>query len=108
MPAGGEEAARRFYGDLLGLSEIEKPKNLRARGGVWFITGTLPLHLGVDPHFHPASKAHVAFRVRGLAGLRERLIAAGCIVLEDEPLPGFTRYYVADPFGNRTELIEPA
>lgn len=106
MLAGGEEAARRFYGELLGLTEIEKPANLRSRGGVWFTTGSIALHLGVDPAFRPATKAHVAFRVTGLRELRERLAAAGYPSAEDEPLPGYARCYVADPFGNRTELLE--
>jgi catechol 2,3-dioxygenase-like lactoylglutathione lyase family enzyme len=108
IPAGGEEQARRFYGALLGLQEIEKPANLRKRGGVWFMTGNLQLHLGVDQAFRPAEKAHVAFRVTGLAGTRGRLEAAGYTVTEDEPLPGFDRFYVLDPFGNRMELLEPA
>ena len=108
IPAGGEEQARRFYGALLGLEEIEKPANLRKRGGVWFMTGNLQLHLGVDPAFRPAEKAHVAFRVTGLAGRRGRLEAAGYTVTEDEPLPGFDRFYVQDPFGNRMDLLEPA
>ncbi len=107
MPAGGEELARWFYGGLLGLAEVAKPENLRGRGGVWFATGNIALHLGVDPAFRPATKAHVAFGVAGLAALRERLVAAGCAVADDEPLPGVARFFVADPFGNRVELLEP-
>jgi catechol 2,3-dioxygenase-like lactoylglutathione lyase family enzyme len=108
MPAGGEPAARRFYGELLGLVEIEKPEHLRVRGGVWFDTGSIPLHIGVEAEFRPALKAHVAYQVRGLPALRERLAAAGLAIVEDEPLPGYDRCYVADPFGNRVELLEPA
>jgi catechol 2,3-dioxygenase-like lactoylglutathione lyase family enzyme len=108
IPAGGEEQARRFYGELLGFEEIEKPPNLRPRGGVWFRTGNLELHLGVDPAFRPATKAHVAFQVTNLARLRERLIAANYTIAIDEPLAGYDRFYVNDPFGNRMELLEPA
>ena len=108
IPAGGEDAARRFYGEILGLVEIEKPANLRKRGGVWFKTGSLELHLGVDAAFRPAKKAHVAFQVAGLAAIRERLTANGYATVEDEPLAGYNRFYVDDPFGNRTELLEPA
>jgi catechol 2,3-dioxygenase-like lactoylglutathione lyase family enzyme len=107
MPAGGEERARRFFGGLLGLAELPKPANLRGRGGVWFATGNLELHLGVDADFRPARKAHVALQVADLAGLRERLGAAGHPTTEDEPLPDHDRCYVADPFGNRLELLEP-
>lgn len=107
IPAGGEDAARRFYGDLLGLGEIEKPENLRARGGVWFETGNLQLHLGVDPRFKPAAKAHVAFEVDDIEGMHERCVAACMAVRHDEPLPGYERFYVDDPFGNRTEVLQP-
>jgi catechol 2,3-dioxygenase-like lactoylglutathione lyase family enzyme len=108
IPAGGEDAARRFYADVLGLTEIEKPENLRARGGVWFGTGTLQLHLGVDPAFTPATKAHVAFQVSDIAAVRDRCEAAGHATRDDEPLPGYRRFYVDDPFGNRVELLQPA
>jgi catechol 2,3-dioxygenase-like lactoylglutathione lyase family enzyme len=74
MPAGGEDRARRFYGGLLGLDELEKPANLRKRGGAWFATGNLQLHLGVDPDLRPARKGHVAFQVGGLSELRGRLL----------------------------------
>lgn len=107
MPAGGEDAARAFYANLLRLLEIEKPANLRSRGGIWFQTGNLELHLEVDQDFRPARKAHVAFQVKGLDAYRSRLQQAGCVITEDQPLEGFARFYVADPFGNRLELLEP-
>jgi catechol 2,3-dioxygenase-like lactoylglutathione lyase family enzyme len=107
IPPGGEEAARRFWCGALGLSETPKPPNLAARGGCWFEGPGLRLHLGVEADFRPAKKAHPALRVRGLAALRETLLAAGYPVNEDEPLDGFDRIYVADPFGNRIELMEP-
>jgi catechol 2,3-dioxygenase-like lactoylglutathione lyase family enzyme len=108
MPAGGEDVARAFYGGLLGLPEVPKPPHLAARGGVWFERGgALRLHLGVERPFAPARKAHPAFLVAALAILRGRLEAAGCHVLDDEPLPDFARCYVDDPFGNRIELLEP-
>lgn len=107
IPPGGEERARRFYGTLLGLAEVPKPAALQARGGVWFATGNVQLHLGVDADFRPARKAHVALEVRDLQSLRAHLDEAGYRTGEDEPLPGYQRCYVADPFGNRTELLEP-
>lgn len=107
IPVDGETKAREFYGTVLGLEEIAKPPNLSRRGGVWFQTDNLPVHLGVDHAFHPAEKAHVAFQVVGLTSLVQRLAAAGYVTTEDESLPGFARCYVSDPFGNRTELLEP-
>jgi catechol 2,3-dioxygenase-like lactoylglutathione lyase family enzyme len=106
IPAGGEEPARRFYGELLGFAELSKPANLARRGGAWFRTGNLDLHLGVDPAFRPATKAHVAYRVSGLPTFRQRLTEAGHTCVDDEPLPGFDRFYVDDPCGNRVELLE--
>jgi len=106
MPAGREDDARAFYARLLGIPEVPKPPELAERGGVWFEDGVVKVHLGVDADFHPARKAHPALLARGLRALVERLRAAGVKVTE-EPLDGHYRVYVADPFGNRIELLEP-
>ena len=107
MPAGQEHLARAFYSDVLGLSEDPKPANLAARGGVWFRGGSARLHLGVEAEFRAARKAHPALLVRGLAELAVKCRDAGFEPVIDEPLPGFERCYVFDPFGNRLELLEP-
>jgi catechol 2,3-dioxygenase-like lactoylglutathione lyase family enzyme len=106
LPAGGEDEARRFYAGLLGIPEVAKPAALARRGGVWFAAGAVRVHLGVDPDFRAARKAHPAFRVRGLAALVARLRAAGVEVIPDDALPDQDRVYVSDPFGNRLELLE--
>jgi catechol 2,3-dioxygenase-like lactoylglutathione lyase family enzyme len=106
-PPGCEPAARRFYGELLGLREVEKPEPLRARGGAWFACGAQQLHVGVEPAFTPARKAHPALAVTDLERLAERLAAAGVGVTWDDALRGVRRCYVADPWGNRLELTEP-
>lgn len=105
MPAGREAEARAFYDGLLGIPERAKPPELAARGGAWFESGALKIHLGVDLEFRPARKAHPAFVVRELAALVRRLGDSGVRVI-DEPLEGFHRVYVDDPFGNRLELLE--
>lgn len=109
-PSGCEAAARRFFGELVGLTEIEKPEPLRARGGAWFALGDRQLHVGVETDFEPARKAHVALRVDAaeLGGLAERLAAAGAPVTWDEALPGERRFYSADPWGNRIEFLASA
>jgi catechol 2,3-dioxygenase-like lactoylglutathione lyase family enzyme len=107
MPRGREDEARHFYGDLLGLPEQPKPPNLAKRGGCWFGAEGIVLHLGVEADFRPARKAHPALLVEDLPALVRRLAEAGIEVVEDEPLPGYDRVYVADPFGNRIELLEP-
>lgn len=107
IPRGAEDTARAFYGRVLGLRETAKPPNLARRGGVWFELGALQLHLGVEDDFRPAKKAHPALLVENLAAMVERCRQAGVPVVTDEPLPGFDRVYIADPFGNRIELLEP-
>jgi catechol 2,3-dioxygenase-like lactoylglutathione lyase family enzyme len=108
MPTHGEPAARRFYGDLLGLKELSKPPNLAARGGLWFQCGPLQVHLGVEADFRPAGKAHPAFLVHDLAKVREALDTAGhTVTLDPEPSPGVERIFTTDPFGNRIELVQP-
>jgi catechol 2,3-dioxygenase-like lactoylglutathione lyase family enzyme len=106
MPAGGETKARAFYQGLLGIPEVKKPTNLAGRGGCWFACGNLGVHLGIEADFRPARKAHPAFIVDDLSALITKLTEAGCEMSIDEPLAGRRRIFVADPFGNRIELIE--
>lgn len=107
-PKGCEEEARRFFGELLGLTEVEKPASLRDRGGVWFSLGSQQLHIGIEEPFSPARKAHPALRVPAgrLDGLAERLSSGGAKVTWDEGLPGVRRFYTEDPWGNRIEILE--
>lgn len=105
MPAGDEAAARRFYCDLLGMTEIAKPPGLAKHGGCWFASGSVQIHLGVEADFRPARKAHPALRCSDYAGLIEHLRASGVEVKSDASIPGVTRCHVSDPFGNRIELI---
>jgi catechol 2,3-dioxygenase-like lactoylglutathione lyase family enzyme len=108
MPAGGEAAARSFYAGVLGLVEVDKPEHLRARGGCWFeVDQGIQLHLGVETPFRPAAKAHPALVVADLEPIRTSLTAAGAPVVEDTQLAGFVRFYTADPFGNRLEIMAP-
>lgn len=108
MPAGREDDARRFYGDLLGFPELEKPDTLKPLGGVWFGTGTIDLHVGVEEPFTPAKKAHVAYQVDALDAVAASLREAGFMVKPDDRLPGYRRFYTEDPFGNRVEILTPA
>ena len=105
MPAGQEERAREFYAGILGMDELQKPPELAARGGVWFSSGQVQLHLGVAEDFRPATKAHPALRCRDYPVLLKSLRERGCEVSEAEPLPdGRPRAFISDPFGNRIEL----
>ncbi len=108
MPAGRELEAIAFYRDVLGIPHVPKPAHLAARGGCWFERGDLKIHLGVEADFRPARKAHPAFIVDDVRSIARVATAAGFEVNDDEPLDGFDRVYVSDPFGNRIELMQPA
>ena len=107
-PAGSEDLLRAFYGGLLGIAEAAKPPALAARGGVWFRSAGVEIHLGVEEGFRPARKAHPGLLAHDLDGLVARLAAAGVAVQWDDDFPGYRRCYVTDPVGNRVELLEPA
>lgn len=107
-PAGSEDALRRYYVDVLGMTEIAKPPVLAARGGCWFGAGAVRLHLGVEDGFRPARKAHPGLRVTGIEAYAARLTSLGASVTWDHDLPGHRRFYSEDPVGNRLEFLEPA
>ena len=109
-PPGCEGAARRFYGELLGLEELEKPPQLASRGGCWFRLGAHELHVGVASDFVPATKAHPGILVESVGALRalaDRLEAAGVAVewADSAEIAGRERFHVQDPWGNRLELL---
>ena len=106
-PPGSEDEARRFYGELLGLEEIPKPEPMRASGGVWFRLGEQELHVGIEDPFAPARKAHPGLRTQPgeLDAIAARLSAAAAPVDWDQRYPGVRRFYTADPFGNRIEIL---
>jgi catechol 2,3-dioxygenase-like lactoylglutathione lyase family enzyme len=105
IPAGGEDKARAFFGDLLGMQEVPKPATLSA-SGCWFKAGALNLHLGVDPDFRPAAKAHPALLVDDLAQLRQDLEQDGVKVSDGKQIEGYRRFFIDDPFGNRIEIMQ--
>ena len=105
MPSGQEEKARVFYCEVMGMKEIPKPEKLASRGGAWFESGGVTLHLGVEENFTPARKAHPAFRCRDYEELVFRLREAGIEVREDDSVPGVRRSHIFDCFGNRIELV---
>jgi len=108
VPPGAEAEARRFFTGVLGLPEIPKPEPLAARGGAWFdLGGGTELHVGIDPDFVPAIRAHPAFAVDGaerLTALAARLNGTGIEVTWDQAWPGASRFYASDPWGNRLEF----
>jgi catechol 2,3-dioxygenase-like lactoylglutathione lyase family enzyme len=107
-PKGSEEEARRFFHAILGMKEIEKPEELKKRGGVWFEFGRYQLHIGIEEPFSPAKKAHPAFNVTSIEELKQHLITHGIEVREDQSIPEVVRFHTDDPFGNRLEFVEQA
>lgn len=105
-PKGSEDRARGFFTDVLGFEEIEKPAELKKRGGVWFMFGICQIHIGIEDPFTPAQKPHPAFAVQNIEELKKCLTISGVIYTEDNKLPRANRIYVNDPFGNRIELLE--
>jgi catechol 2,3-dioxygenase-like lactoylglutathione lyase family enzyme len=105
IPVGGEGKARDFFVGVLGLTEVLKPVAMRARGGAWFESGAVKIHVGSEEAFAPALKAHPAFVVRGLVAFVSR---TGLDAKWNDEIEGLVRCHIDDPFGNRIELIEAA
>jgi predicted enzyme related to lactoylglutathione lyase len=106
IPAASESRARAFYSGILGFTEIEKPVQMAERKSIWFAAGAVNLHLGIEPDFTPAKRAHPAFVVEGLDGILAACDHAGIMTKPDTSFNGFRRVHVFDPFGNRLELME--
>ena len=111
-PPGGEDAARAFYRDGLGMTEVAKPPALAGRGGAWFRSGAAEVHVGVEDPFAPARKAHPALVVDDAAtldALAEHLAGLGFAVdvRERTTFPGFLRFHTFDGHGNRVEVLAP-
>ena len=105
-PPGEEARARRFYGDALGLEEIERPSTLKDRAGIWYAAGSGHVHLSAEDELALHPRRHFALRVDDLADISSRLRDAGARFEKADPIPGWRRIYVFDPFGNKIELDE--
>ncbi|MFK0294408.1 VOC family protein [Streptomyces sp. NPDC090442] len=106
-PPGSEDQLRRYYGEVLGMTEIPKPPALAVRGGCWFQAGPVQLHLGIETDFRPAKKAHPGLRVAEIEEYAAHLKEHGALVVWDDNLPGHKRFFSEDPVGNRLEFLEP-
>lgn len=117
-PPGGEEVARTFYGEVLEMTEVDKPDDLRARGGAWFRAHdehgavTAEIHVGVEDPFVPAGKAHPALVLDSPAHFRavaSRLTLAGfeLDLSQRDTFPGHDRLHTRDGHGNRIEILVP-
>jgi predicted enzyme related to lactoylglutathione lyase len=107
-PAGCEDAMRAFYAGVLGMTELEKPERLRARGGAWFRAGAAEVHVGIEDGFAPAHKAHPGIAVSDVDEVARAVRAAGGPVTWDDAIPGLRRFHTSDPVGNRLEFQQAA
>jgi catechol 2,3-dioxygenase-like lactoylglutathione lyase family enzyme len=107
IPRGAENECRRFYCDLLGLREVEKPQSLKGRGGFWLEIGDVQVHVGAEEGVErAATKAHLAYEVNDLKSWRAKLEERGIEILIGIPIPGYERFEFRDPFGNRVEFLQ--
>lgn len=109
VPKSLEDAAKHFYGVVMGMQEVPKPETSRGRGGAWYQLGQMQLHLSVEePRGENCiSKRHVCYTVSDLAEAERRFRSEGVeIVPDDMPMPGWSRFYVRDPGGNRLEIAQ--
>lgn len=105
-PKGSETKAKKFFNEILGFQEVEKPEALKKKGGVWFEFGNYQIHIGIEEPFAPAKKAHPAFQIENLEALKTHLAENEVSFTVDTDLPGANRIYIHDPFGNRIEILE--
>ncbi len=104
VPRALEPECLAFYREVLGLTEVPKPAELRARGGAWFQLANLQLHVGVDPEPSPRSKRHVCFLVPDLGTARARAVAQDLAIEDEGRAEGLVRFFIRDPAGNRIEI----
>jgi len=113
VPPELEQAAKDFYGTVLGLQQIPKPKTSR-QSGAWYQIGPNQLHLSVDddPSVEDddprrLSSRHVCFAVVDLKAAETRFREAGVKIIPDpHPAADTPRFYVRDPAGNLLEITQ--
>lgn len=108
MPPGGNDQARAFYGQALGLREIPKPSTL-SNNLVWFAANDDgdEVHVFQQDDAGPHSAAqHLCLEVDDLEAFRSRLTDHGFAPYDTDPIINRPRLMVRDPFGNLIELSE--
>jgi catechol 2,3-dioxygenase-like lactoylglutathione lyase family enzyme len=106
-PHGSDEEARKFYGEVLGLTEITVPETLSDLDLIWYQVGPDELHLvGEEDPNNGNSARHFSIEVDDLEALRRGFASAGVAIQVVTPIPGRPRLFVTDPFGNGIEFTE--
>jgi glyoxylase I family protein len=99
------DRSRRFYRDVIGLKEIAKPRTFDFRV-LWFDLGNQHLHLLLKDRPDTLSPRHFALRVTNAVRARAYLREHGIEPQETTPIPAADRFFIADPDGNRIEIIQ--
>ena len=103
-PKALEGECLKFYREVLALPEIEKPDELKARGGAWFQAGPLQMHVGIDPDASPSSRRHICFLVSDLAAAKAAIQSRGVTIDSEGVAEGLKRFFIRDPADNRIEI----
>jgi catechol 2,3-dioxygenase-like lactoylglutathione lyase family enzyme len=109
VPRELEDAAKHFYEVVMGLTVLQKPEELRGRGGAWYQLGQVQLHLSIERGSVEggASKRHICYQFSDIAEAESRFREAGVeIIPDDQPMHGWPRFYVRDPGGNMLEIAQ--
>ncbi|MGP4041869.1 VOC family protein [Gracilibacillus sp. D59] len=107
IPKDAEKEGKKFYCDVLGLPEVEKPDALKDRGGFWLRVGDRDIHVGTENGVdRTKTKAHIAYQVEDIDYWREVLEQQDIEICDSVPIPNFKRFEFRDPFGNRVEMIQ--
>ncbi len=118
MPVGGDDGARAFWRDTIGLSEVTPPPELIGRPVRWFRAFddagavTLEVHVLAEDPFVPARMAHPAILVDSVAELEAlgaRVASGGYEIswAQRTSFAGYQRFHCWDGFGNRVEVMTP-
>ena len=107
IPSNAMDAAREFYGDVLGLTERDQPDSFGEGDTAWFRADDVEIHLAVEPS-RERSRRHPAFEVTDVAASRAHLEAHGIETVDEPKIPGRERFSFRDPFDNRIELLQRA
>jgi catechol 2,3-dioxygenase-like lactoylglutathione lyase family enzyme len=104
VPKALEAQCLKFYREIFAFPEVDKPAELRARGGAWFEVGALQMHIGVDPDASPKSRRHICFLTDDLARAKAFVLAQGIAIESEGVAEGLSRFFIRDPAGNRIEI----
>ena len=99
------ERSRRFYREILGLTEIAKPRTFDFVV-LWFDLGNQQLHLLHKDEPDSLSPRHFALRVADIQAARSHFQERDIPIQETTPIPYCDRFFVFDPDGNRIEIIQ--